>query len=264
MLRAAISNKGLGPMTTNSFRNGMLFFRRFIDKPREVGALWPSSDHLAAEMVRDLSLQPGDLVIEYGVGTGAFTPRIAARVAMTPGAHYLGIEQDGGFCQRLRQRFPQLDFAHDRVENVQAQCLARGLPAPRAILSGLPLILMPNMRDIVIEAERVLLPGGEFRQFSYLPSWPNPRAFELRRLLRERFDASSCSALVMRNLPPAWVLKASKARKAPGAQVQDIAAPPVHAPGSEAIGAFGEPPGERPPAAGARRVAGRVIAGGVA
>jgi phospholipid N-methyltransferase len=224
-------------MATNSFQLGMHFFRRFIGNPREVGALWPSSGHLAAEMVRDLALQPGDLVIEYGVGTGALTPMIAARLALTPGARYLGIEQDAGFCQRLRQRFPQLDFVNDRVENVQAQRLARGLPAPRAILSGLPLVLMPNLRDIVIEAERSLLPGGEFRQFSYLPSWPTPRAFELRRLMSETFDASSCSALVLCNLPPAWVLKG---RKAPGAQVQDNPASTVHTASTEPRGAFDE------------------------
>lgn len=42
-------------MATNSFQLGMHFFRRFIGNPREVGALWPSSGHLAAEMVRDLA-----------------------------------------------------------------------------------------------------------------------------------------------------------------------------------------------------------------
>ena len=114
----------------------MHFFRRFIGNPREVGALWPSSGHLAAEMVRDLALQPGDLVIEYGVGTGALTPMIAARLAMTPGARYLGIEQDAGFCQRLRQRFPRLDFVNDRVENVQDQRLARACPHPEPSCPG--------------------------------------------------------------------------------------------------------------------------------
>ena len=198
-------------MATPSFLDGMQFFRRFIGNPRAVGALWPSSNQLAVEMVRDLALRPGDLVIEYGAGTGALTSAIASRLAMTPGARYLGIEQDSGFCRRLRQRFPRLDFADDRVENVQALCAERGLPAPRAILSGLPLVLMPTLRDIVLEAERVLMPGGEFRQFSYLLSWPTPRAHELRRLMRETFAASSCSALVWRNLPPAWVLKGRKA-----------------------------------------------------
>jgi phospholipid N-methyltransferase len=70
---------------------------------------------------------------------------------------------------------------------------------------------MPTVRDVVLQAERSLRPGGEFRQFSYLLSWPTPRAFELRRLMRETFAVSSCSALVFCNLPPAWVLKGRKA-----------------------------------------------------
>ncbi|MCB9876678.1 MAG: methyltransferase domain-containing protein [Planctomycetes bacterium] len=201
-------------MATSTMADGLFFFRRFLGNPREVGALCPSTRHLAAAMVRDLALRPGDVVLEYGVGTGSFTPTIAALVAAVPGARYLGIEREPGFCERLRARFPQLDFANDQVENVASLLAARGLPAPRAILSGLPLILLPTMREIVTEAERVLQPGGEFRTFSYLQSWPTSGAFRLRRLLRETFADTSRSALVLRNFPPAWVLRGQKARGA--------------------------------------------------
>jgi hypothetical protein len=56
-----------------------------------------------------------------------------------------------------------------------------------------------------------LAPGGEFRTFSYIQSWPLPAAFRLRRLFRERFAQRGCSALVLSNVPPAWVLRGVKA-----------------------------------------------------
>ena len=90
----------------------------------------------------------------------------------------------------------------------------RGLPSPRAIISGLPLILLPAMERIVEQASRVLAPGGAFRQFSYLQSWPLPSAFRLRRCLRRHFSGFRHMGLVLRNFPPAFVLAAERAKQA--------------------------------------------------
>ena len=191
---------------------GLFFFKRFLRNPREVGALCPSTRHLGAAMVRDLSLAPGDAVVEYGAGTGSLTPAIAALVAAAPRARYLGIEREPGFCAILRRRFPTLAFANAQVEQVETLLAEHELAPPRAILSGLPLILLPSMADIVRTAERVLAPGGEFRTFSYLQSYPTPSAFRLRRLMKATFASFSLSPLVLRNVPPAFVLRGVKAR----------------------------------------------------
>ncbi len=198
-------------MVTTTAERGLFFFRRFLRNPREVGALCPSTRHLAATMVRGLDL-PGDaVVVEYGVGTGSFTPAISALVDATPGARYLGIEREPGFCDILQRRFPSLAFANAQVEDVERLLRERGLGAPRAILSGLPLILLPTMEEIVATTARVLAPGGEFRTFSYLQSWPAPGAFRLRRLMKATFAEFSTSRLVLRNFPPAFVLRGRKA-----------------------------------------------------
>ena len=198
-------------MTSSSAASGLYFFRRFLGNPREVGALCPSTRHLARAMVRGLELRPADVVVEYGVGTGAFTTAIRELVAATPGARYLGIEREAGFCDILRQRFPTLDFANAQVEQISELLAERGLPAPRAILSGLPLIFLPAMPEIIADAARVLAPGGEFRTFSYLQSYPTRGAFKVRRNMRARFERFSISPLVLRNFPPAFVLKGHKA-----------------------------------------------------
>lgn len=199
-------------MATNSaMHRGLLFFRRFLGSPREVGALLPSTRHLGAEMVRNLPLRSGDVVIEYGPGTGALTSAIADHIARTPGVRYLGIERDAAFVEVLQRRFPQLEFATDSVENVRVLLAARSLPAPRAILSGLPLVLLPAMESILTTAAAVLQPGGEFRTFSYLQSWPLPGAFRLRRMFREHFASHGRSRLVLGNVPPAWVLRGTVA-----------------------------------------------------
>jgi phospholipid N-methyltransferase len=197
-------------MVANKLDTGLLFFRRFLDNPRTVGAVLPSTRRLGDEMVRGLALRADDVVVEYGCGTGSLTASIAELVRATPGARFLGIEREPRFVDVLRARFPDLEFVRDDVENVAALLAERGLPPPRAVLSGLPLILLPTMEQIVATTAAVLAPGGEFRTFSYIQSWPMPAAFRLRRLLRERFAEHGRSRLVIGNVPPAWVLRGIK------------------------------------------------------
>lgn len=191
-------------------RSSVLFFRRFLRNPREVGALLPSTRSLGEEMVRDLALREGEVVVEYGCGTGSLTQPIAEALRAVGGVRFLGIEQDERFCEVLRSRFPDLEFACDRVERIGDILRERRLEAPRAILSGLPLILLKEMDAILMATERALADGGEFRTFSYLQSWPMPAAFRLRRAFRERFASHGTSRLVWSNFPPAWVLRGIK------------------------------------------------------
>ena len=193
-------------MTRSALARGLYFFGRFLRHPRQVGALLPSSRHLGDAMVRDLALRPDDVVVEYGPGTGALTATIARRVAAA-GGRYLGIERDAGFHAMLQQRFAELDFEHGDVLEVRDILASRGLPAPRAILSGLPLILLPAMDAIVDTAAELLPVGGEFRTFSYLQSYVTPGASRLRQRMRQRFTGFTMGRLVLRNLPPAWVMR---------------------------------------------------------
>jgi phosphatidylethanolamine/phosphatidyl-N-methylethanolamine N-methyltransferase len=194
---------------STSLHRGLVFLHRFLRNPREVGALFPSTRHLGVQMVAGLQLQRGDLVLEYGPGTGALTDVI--REHLPAGVHYLGIEREASFCAILARRMGDLAFEHGRVEDVEAILRRRGLPPPAAILSGLPLILLPTMHEIVTTAARIVRPGGTFRTFSYIQSYPTPAARRLRRLMSVTFAQFSISPLVTRTFPPAMVLCGVKA-----------------------------------------------------
>ena len=49
------------------------FLREYLSAPNTVGALAPSSRHLAASMTASIDFGQAHCIVEYGAGTGVFT-----------------------------------------------------------------------------------------------------------------------------------------------------------------------------------------------
>ncbi len=192
-------------------RAGALFLRRFLANPLEVGAICPSSRYLGRAMLDGLDLQDGDVLVEYGAGTGSLTEAISERLHSDwHGVRYLGIERERGFCDVLRRRFPRLEFVQDQVEAVDRLLHERGLPPPAAVISGLPLIFLPTRKEIVEGTAEILAPGGSFRTFSYVQSYVTRGAREVRAAMTRAFGRFTIHGPVLRNFPPALILRGDK------------------------------------------------------
>jgi phospholipid N-methyltransferase len=183
------------------------FLRGFLREPRAVASVWPSSRHLAEAMLEGIDLAPGDVIVEYGPGTGSFTELIAERRRAIGGLEYVGIERSEDFLGILRARFPGMRFVRGRAEDAIAivgDCAGR---PPRVVISGLPLIAMPTMETVVAATSRLLARPGAFHTFSYVHSAPTPGARRLRAAMRAYFDEFEVSGAILRNIPPALVLR---------------------------------------------------------
>ncbi len=195
-------------MTATTSGKNLYFLKRFLQSPRNVASVLPSSRFLSQQMVQDLDWQPDDVVVELGPGTGAFTPDILAQAPAGQRIRYLGIEKDPGMHAFLTRRFPQLDFALGDAADLAQHLAARELPPAAAIISGLPLIFFgsPDMQRVLRSCRANLRPGGVFRTFSYVHSYPRPSAAELRHMIGEHFEALTMSRPILLNLPPALTL----------------------------------------------------------
>lgn len=187
----------------------LLFLLRFLKHPIQVASIWPSSTQLACAMIKDLAPREGDLIVEYGPGTGSFTVMIDSLLKRCPGVDYLGIESDRAFCSLLEKRFPHLKFFRGQVERAPEILNALGLPRPRYVISGIPLILMSEAvrEQIVSQSVDMLAPEGLFRTVSYVHSYPRRGARWLRKRMRELSDVFQLSGPYL-NVPPALVLSA--------------------------------------------------------
>ena len=189
-------------------RESLRFLATFVRHPGSVGAILPSSRALAERLVAGLDLRAGDLVLEYGPGTGPVTAVLDRLLGARKGVRYLGIELNGGFVDVLRRRYPHLDFAHGSVVDVVALLRQRGLRQARYIVSGLPFASLPREVQVgTIDGIRaILVEGGEFRTFQYVHAYRLPAAQRFRRLMAEYFPRCLRSRPIVRNLPPAYVL----------------------------------------------------------
>src|SRR5436190_11451695 len=176
------------------------FLRGLIERPKNVGAIAPSSPALARAIAAQVDPKVEGPVLELGPGTGVVTEALIAR-GIAP-ERITAIEYDPEFAHMVRQRFPGVHVIEGDAFNL-VHTLGRDRDTPfAAIVSGLPLLnFPPHKRANLIEgALSRLKPGAPFVQFSYGLTQPAvaPKDFSVHR-----------AALVWKNLPPArvWVYR---------------------------------------------------------
>lgn len=179
------------------------FFRIWLDSPREVGAVAPSSRNLARLITREIDPN-GGIVVELGPGTGVFTNQLIENGL--PPDRLLLIEKHPGFARTLRRQFPAATLHEIDVTHVRGCSEWQTLQA-QAIVSGLPLLAMGSRAQIgVLRAcFEILRPGGHLYQFTYHWRCPVPQAI-LNRLGLIAHPIGN----VWLNLPPASVYRISK------------------------------------------------------
>lgn len=191
-----------------SLRDGLGFFGTFLKNPGSIGAVLPSSRYLARALVGRLELEPGQLILEYGPGTGPVTAIV--RENLPPGAKYLGIELEPRFHQLLVHRYPSMEFHLGSAADVSAILKQRGLPRPARIVSGLPFASLPaKIQDSIVDGIVHCLQGthGDFRTFQYVHAYGLRAARRFRAVMAERFDGFERIGPTVRNVPPAFVLR---------------------------------------------------------
>jgi len=183
------------------------FLGRFVRDPRTVGAIAPSSRVLARAMVDGLDLSGSVHVIELGPGTGSFTREVIDRLG--PAARFLAVEVNPVFADGLRARWPSLECLCASAEGLETIAGERGLRPVDHIISGLPFASLPGeiSRRIMDAIAATLRPGGTFTTFQYIHGYGLPLAVKFRRAMAARLGPHRVMSTVMRNVPPAFVLR---------------------------------------------------------
>lgn len=147
---------------TSRSEETLLFAKNFLQHPKMLGSLIPSSRFLVGRLLGKVDWGRARTIVEYGPGVGTITAHILGR--MSPQARLIAFEMNKDFVSYLRRAFPdpRLHVVHGSAENVGRELDCLGLDGADYIISGIPYTTMPEQlrSRIMWESREALNPGG--------------------------------------------------------------------------------------------------------
>lgn len=184
-----------GRLLRSRITEGMVFLRRFVGAPRQVGSVVPSSPYLTRAVLDKIDWSEVRNVAELGAGTGVFTRSIVRRAR--PDAQLLVFEIDPDLQRMIGSGHPGLRLYGDAQE---LPAILEDLKIDKldCIVSSLPFtVLPPTMTERILDAvQDTLAPSGKFVAYQY------------SRIMKAHFESRFSelrTSFVPINVPPAFV-----------------------------------------------------------
>ena len=187
------------------FDEELRFFKGWIDKPRAVGSIVPTSSVTARKMATVVNPDSGLPVLELGPGTGVITKAIL-EAGVKP-ENLWSIEYSQDFVDHLRLNYPGVNVIHGDAFDLDKTLGDKRDTVFDSVISGVPLLNFPVAQRIAyVEDLLDRIPAGRpIVQLTYGPLSPVPPG--KGNYTVEHFD------FIIRNLPPTqlWLYSRPKA-----------------------------------------------------
>jgi phosphatidylethanolamine/phosphatidyl-N-methylethanolamine N-methyltransferase len=180
---------------TSRWGETVRFFRGWLDKPRAVGSIVPTSAVTAREMASLVDPSSDLPVLELGPGTGVITKAILER-GVKPEKLYT-IEYSEDFVAHLRQHFPGVNVIHGDAFDLDKTLGDKRDMMFDTVVSAVPLLNFPVPQRVayVEDILRRIPAGRPIMQITYGPRSSVPPGHGDYIVERHGF--------VLRNIPPA-------------------------------------------------------------
>lgn len=177
-----------------------------LKNPLQVSTVFETGDSAAETLIADVPSMPSGMIVELGVGTGAITKSLAAKLRRPES--YVGLELNEDLIEFSKERFPKLRFVEDSAENFPTYLNGQ---RASAVISSLPWTLLPDgkMEEILQAVVKNLEPDGVFSTYMTLHVLKTPAGKRFQELMQTLF-LSVETKLVIDNLPPAKIFIARK------------------------------------------------------
>ncbi|TIL66147.1 phospholipid N-methyltransferase PmtA [Mesorhizobium sp.] len=192
---------GLRKTLAEKFDDELKFFKGWIDKPKAVGSIVPTSSITARKMASVVNPMSGLPVLEVGPGTGVITRAILA-YGVKPENLY-AVEYSPDFVRHLRQLYPGVNVIEGDAFNLDATLGDKSGLTFDSVISGVPLLNFPvEQRVGYVESLLDRIPTGRpVVQLTYGPLSPIPPGRGDYTVEHFHF--------VIRNIPPTqlWIYR---------------------------------------------------------
>jgi len=179
-----------------STANPLMFFRRWLANPLQMGSVVPSSAALCQRVVRHTRRAADEAILELGAGTGVISRALLE--SGVPPERLIVVEIVRDMVEHLRSVLPDV-----LVIEGDARKLADLVPRHwhgriGSVVCGIPLVLLPRAEQRrFIDAIEAVAPGRGFLHYSYCVTSPLP--------YRRHALAARREAWTPLNFPPASV-----------------------------------------------------------
>jgi phospholipid N-methyltransferase len=175
------------------------FLKEFFKEKKTVGAISPSSKHLAKRMLENIDFKKSKVIIELGPGTGVFTRIITSELAED--GKLMIFELHDAFYESLKKEFAndkRVVIINDSAENIGKHLKEQGIDEVDVVVSSLPLTNFNKIlvADILKQSHKCLKQSGLYIQFQY--------SLNAQKLLKGVFKTVRIT-FTPRNIPPAFV-----------------------------------------------------------
>jgi phosphatidylethanolamine/phosphatidyl-N-methylethanolamine N-methyltransferase len=153
--------------------NPVMFFRRWLANPLQMGSVIPSSAALCDRIVRHTRRAGDEVVVELGAGTGVISRALLD--SGLPAERLIVVEIVPDMAKHLRTVLPGAN-----VIEGDARALPHLVPPHwhgriGTVICGIPLVLLPVAEQRrFIDAIDLVAPGRGFLHFSYCATSPLP------------------------------------------------------------------------------------------
>lgn len=193
--------RGLRKSLATRFDDELRFFKGWIDKPKAVGSIIPTSSVTARRMASVIDPSSGLPVLEVGPGTGVITRAILSH-GIKPENLY-AVEYSEDFVRHLRRHFPGVNVIQGDAFDLDTTLGDKSGTVFNSVVSGVPLLNFPVTHRIgYLNSLLDRIPAGRpVVQLTYGPLSPIPAGRGDYTV--EHFD------FVIRNIPPTqlWIYR---------------------------------------------------------
>jgi phosphatidylethanolamine/phosphatidyl-N-methylethanolamine N-methyltransferase len=192
---------GLRKALAEKFDDELKFFKGWIDKPKAVGSIVPTSSVTARKMASIVNPKSGLPVLEVGPGTGVITRAILA-LGVRPEDLYT-VEYSPDFARHLRRLYPRVNVIEGDAFDLAATLGDKSGLIFDSVVSGVPLLNFPVAQRVAyLESLLDRIPTGRpVVQLTYGPMSPIPAG--RGNYTVKHFD------FIFRNIPPTqlWIYR---------------------------------------------------------
>ena len=179
-------------------KDSFLMLLNFLENPKEIGAVVPSSKYLTKEIIKNIDFKNSKNIVELGPGLGTFTKVILKKA--DPTSKVICFEVNRKFCSYIAKNFAdtKLILVNAGAEDIGKNLRNLNIKNADCIVSGLPFRNFSNIKKkkILMEVKNTLNPQGKFILFQYTNS--------LGKILQSYFSKVN-RLFVPINMPPAFV-----------------------------------------------------------